>query len=135
MNVHETLRTLLAERILVLDGAMGTMVQSYGLGEEDFRGERFAGHDRDLQGANDLLCLTRPELVEEIHRRYLEAGADIIETNTFNATSISLADYGLEDWVYQINRAAAEIACRALARIAAGGQAWEVPPLPEDAAA
>jgi 5-methyltetrahydrofolate--homocysteine methyltransferase len=108
----ETLRRLFRERILVLDGAMGTMVQSYRLGEADFRGARFADHPKDLQGCNDVLALTRPELVAEIHGRYLEAGADIIETNTFNAQAISLSDYGLEGQVYEINRAAAEIAVR-----------------------
>src|SRR5215467_8993940 len=107
------LSRLLLGRILVLDGAMGTMIQSYKLGEADFRGTRFADHPRDLKGCNDLLCLTRPEIVQEIHRRYLDAGADIIETNTFNAQAVSLADYGLEPVAYEINRAAAEIAVRA----------------------
>ncbi|HEX8172310.1 MAG TPA: methionine synthase [Thermoanaerobaculia bacterium] len=109
----EELRTLLTRRILVLDGAMGTMIQRYQLSEEDFRGERFAAHPRDLKGANDLLNLTRPQVIEEIHRAYLEAGADIIETNTFNAQAISMSDYGLEAEVYEINKAAAEIARRA----------------------
>ncbi len=103
----------MGERILVLDGAMGTMVQAYGLSEEDFKGDRFRDHPRDLKGFNDLLSITRPAVVEEIHRRYLEAGADIIETNTFTATSISAADYGLEEAVYEINRTAAGIARRA----------------------
>ncbi|HEX7705568.1 MAG TPA: methionine synthase [Thermoanaerobaculia bacterium] len=109
----DELRNLLSSRILVLDGAMGTMIQRYRLEESDFRGERFAGHTRDLRGANDLLNLTRPDIVEEIHSAYLEAGADIVETNTFNAQAISLADYGLESHVYEINRAAAAIARRA----------------------
>ncbi|MFO0945549.1 MAG: methionine synthase [Planctomycetota bacterium] len=104
---------LLAERILVLDGAMGTMIQGYKLEEKDFRGERYKNHPTDLKGCNDLLVLTRPDVIEEIHRKYLEAGADIIETNTFNSTSISMADYGLESEVREINRAAAEVARRA----------------------
>ncbi len=92
---------------------MGTMIQSYRLGEDEFRGAQFAAHPRDLKGCNDLLSITRPALIEEIHRLYLEAGADIIETNTFNATAVSLADYGLEGQAYAINRAAAEVAVRA----------------------
>ncbi|HET9300006.1 MAG TPA: homocysteine S-methyltransferase family protein, partial [Candidatus Polarisedimenticolaceae bacterium] len=113
MSTRQTLNALLARRILVMDGAMGTMIQSYRLDEAGFRGERFKEHPRDLKGANDLLSLTRPEIVDEIHRRYLEAGADLIETNTFNATSVAMADYGLEAWVYEMNKAAAEIAVRA----------------------
>ncbi len=113
MSARETLERLLTERILILDGAMGTMLQSYSLGEADFRGERFRDHPQDLQGFNDLLSLTRPDVVEEVHRRYLEAGADIIETNSFTATSISAADYGLAGEVDAINRAAAAIARRA----------------------
>ncbi|HXG31696.1 MAG TPA: homocysteine S-methyltransferase family protein, partial [Thermodesulfobacteriota bacterium] len=107
------LRRLLEERIVFLDGAMGTMIQTYRLGEADFRGERFRGHPRDLKGNNDILNLTRPDVIAAIHRRYLEAGADIIETNTFNGTRISQADYGLEDLVYEINRAGAQIARKA----------------------
>ncbi len=113
MSTRQTLNALLARRILVMDGAMGTMIQSYRLDEGGFRGERFKDHPRDLKGANDLLSLTRPEIVDEIHRRYLEAGADLIETNTFNATSVAMADYGLEGLVYEMNKAAAEIAVRA----------------------
>ncbi|HUP60469.1 MAG TPA: methionine synthase [Thermoanaerobaculia bacterium] len=109
----EELRRLLEQRILVLDGAMGTMIQRYQLEESDFRGTQFADHPRDLQGANDLLCLTRPDVVEEIHRAYFEAGSDIVETNTFNAQAISMADYALEPHVYDINLAAARIARRA----------------------
>ncbi|MBT8404701.1 MAG: homocysteine S-methyltransferase family protein, partial [Gemmatimonadetes bacterium] len=100
----------LRERILVLDGAMGTMIQAAGLDEQDFRGERFADHPAPLFGANDLLCLTRPDLIRDIHMAYLEAGADLIETNTFNAQRISLADYDLESEAYAVNRAAAELA-------------------------
>lgn len=107
------LRTLLKERILLMDGAMGTSIQSYKLQEEDFRGESFANHPHSLQGNNDIISLTRPELIEEIHRQFLRAGADIIETNTFNSTSISQADYGTESYVYELNRASAEIASRA----------------------
>jgi len=104
------LHRLIGERILVLDGAMGTMIQGYQLGEEDFRGDRFADHPRDLRGANDLLVLTRPHVITEIHHAYLEAGADIIETNTFNANAVSLSDYALEPYAEEMNRAAATIA-------------------------
>lgn len=100
----------LNQQILVLDGAMGTMIQSYRLREEDFRGERFASHPTDLGGNNDLLCLTQPHIISEIHRAYLTAGADIIETNTFNSTAISQADYRLEDIVFELNYAAARLA-------------------------
>jgi 5-methyltetrahydrofolate--homocysteine methyltransferase len=104
------LRDALSRRILIMDGAMGTMIQGYGLGEDDFRGERFRGHDHPLQGANDLLSVTRPDIIGAIHGRYLDAGADLIETNTFNANRISLADYGLADAAREVNRAAAEVA-------------------------
>jgi 5-methyltetrahydrofolate--homocysteine methyltransferase len=107
------LHRLLDSRILVLDGAMGTMIQRYRLDEAAFRGAQFASHPRDLKGANDILCLTNPGIVEEIHRLYLEAGADIIETNTFNAQAISLADYDLVPFAYDINLAAARIARKA----------------------
>lgn len=113
MTSHSSLPDLLRRRILVLDGAMGTMIQQYNLQEEDYRGERFAGINREIKGNNDLLCLTRPEVIEAIHRAYLDAGADIIETNTFNATSISQADYDMQDLAYEINLAAARIARRA----------------------
>ena len=102
----------LRERILVLDGATGTMIQSYGLTEQDFRGERYEDHPSPLIGANDVLCLTRPDIVEAVHRAYLEAGADLIETNTFNAQAVSLEDYELGADAYEMNRAAAEIARR-----------------------
>ena len=102
----------LSRRILVLDGAMGTMIQRLGLDEADFRGARFADHPSSLKGNNDLLVLTRPEAIAGIHRAYLEAGADILETNTFNATTVSMADYGLSHLAYEINRAAASIARR-----------------------
>src|SRR5690606_11492097 len=96
-----------ARRILVLDGAMGTMIQAHGLDEADYRGDRFANHRRELRGDNDLLNLTRPEVIEAIHDRYLEAGADIVSTNTFNATAISQTEYDLADFAYELNRAAA----------------------------
>ncbi|MCP5048261.1 MAG: methionine synthase [bacterium] len=104
------LKRLLKERILVMDGAMGTMIQSYNLTEADFRGERFKDYDGDLTGNNDLLSLTKPGVIEEIHRDFLEAGADLIETNTFNANGISQADYGTEDLAYELNKASASIA-------------------------
>ncbi|HEU4522529.1 MAG TPA: methionine synthase [Thermoanaerobaculia bacterium] len=107
------LKELLQQRILVIDGAMGTMIQRYGLEEDSFRGDRFASHGCDLKGNNDLLNLTQPQIIEEIHRNYLEAGADIIETNTFNAQAFSLADYSFQRHVYEINLAAAQIARRA----------------------
>ncbi|MDZ7843107.1 MAG: methionine synthase [Gammaproteobacteria bacterium] len=106
----KALEAALAERILVLDGAMGTTIQNHKLEEEDFRGARFADHPSELRGNNDLLSLTRPDLIRDIHREFLEAGADIIETNTFNATSISQMDYGLEDLVYELNVEAARLA-------------------------
>jgi 5-methyltetrahydrofolate--homocysteine methyltransferase len=107
------LTALLDERILVLDGAMGTMIQRERLTEAQFRGERFADWPHDLRGNNDLLVLTRPELIRRIHGEYLEAGADIIETNTFNSTSVSMADYGMQALVPELNRAAAQLAVEA----------------------
>ena len=104
------IQDLLGERILVLDGAMGTMIQAENLEEGDFRGSRFADHPSDLKGNNDLLTLTRPDIISEIHAGFLDAGADIVETNTFNSTAISQADYGLEDLVYELNFEAAKIA-------------------------
>jgi len=106
----DQLRALLDRRILILDGAMGTMIQGHRLGEADFRGARFADSPVDLKGANDLLVLTQPELIGSIHRQYLAAGADIIETNTFNSNAPSLADYGLEGLAYELNLAAAQLA-------------------------
>lgn len=104
------LTTLARDRILILDGAMGTMIQQYGLTETDFRGERFAHVSGQLKGNNDLLCLTRPDVIQDIHRKYLQAGADIIETNTFNATRVSMADYAMEAYVREINQAAVRLA-------------------------
>lgn len=106
MNIREILK----ERILVLDGAMGTMIQRYKLEEEDFRGERFRDHALSLKGNNDLLSLTRPDVIREIHRQYLEVGADIIETNTFSSNFIAQADYDLQDACYDLNFASASLA-------------------------
>ena len=100
----------LEKRVLVLDGAMGSMIQTYRLTEEDYRGKQFKNHPKDQKGNNDLLSITKPEVIAEIHAQYFEAGADIIETNTFNSTSVSLADYGLQEEAYNINLAAAKLA-------------------------
>lgn len=105
-----TIQELLKNRILVLDGAMGTMIQRHVLSEEDFRGDRFKDHKYPLKGNNDILSLTRPDIIKEIHRQYFEAGADIVETNTFSGTSVAQADYHLEDIVYDLNYESARIA-------------------------
>ncbi|MDC8772465.1 homocysteine S-methyltransferase family protein [Roseateles albus] len=105
-----TLPAILQQRIAILDGAMGTMIQRYKLTEADFRGERFADHPKDLKGNNDLLVLTRPDVISEIHEQYLSAGSDIIETNTFGTTSVAQEDYGLEAYAFEMNVAAARIA-------------------------
>jgi 5-methyltetrahydrofolate--homocysteine methyltransferase len=110
MTARAWLDHLLTERIAILDGAMGTMIQRHRLEERDFRGDRFATHPRDLQGNNDVLVLTRPDVIRGIHRQYLDAGADIIETNTFNANAVSQADYGLEAQVYDLNLEGARVA-------------------------
>jgi 5-methyltetrahydrofolate--homocysteine methyltransferase len=107
---HTRLATLLDERILLLDGAMGTMIQRARLAEEDYRGARFRDWQRELRGNNDLLSLTQPALIRDIHAQYLAAGADILETNTFNSTSIALADYGMQDLARELNREAAALA-------------------------
>ncbi|NIO39779.1 MAG: methionine synthase, partial [Burkholderiales bacterium] len=104
----------LQQRILTLDGAMGTMIQAFRFDESDFRGERFADHAKELRGNNDILNITQPDAIRRIHVDYLEAGADIIETNTFNSTRISQADYGLESIVYELNRAGARLAREAV---------------------
>ncbi|MCW7552429.1 methionine synthase [Endozoicomonas gorgoniicola] len=104
------LQERLQQQILILDGAMGTMIQGYRLEEDDYRGERFTSHPCDVKGNNDLLCLTRPDIIQEIHQSYLDAGADILETNTFNATTIAMADYEMESLVPEINREAARLA-------------------------
>src|SRR5678809_938392 len=110
----KSIRDLLNERILIIDGAMGTMIQRYKLSEADYRGERFKDWASDIKGNNDLLCLTQPQIIKQIHKAYLEAGADILETNTFNAQRISMADYHMEDLSYEINLAAAKIAREAI---------------------
>ena len=114
MNTETKLRNLLNERILIIDGAMGTMVQRYKLQEADYRGERFKDWHTDVKGNNDLLCLTQPHIIKEIHLQYLQAGANIIETNTFNSQSISLADYDMQSLAYELNVAAAKIAREAI---------------------
>jgi len=111
--MKKTIQDCLKERILIIDGAMGTMIQRHKLEEKDYRGQRFADWPSDLKGNNDLLCLTQPAIIEGIHREYLEAGADIIETNTFNAQVISMADYHMESLAFEINVAAARIARKA----------------------
>ncbi|MEM1219701.1 MAG: methionine synthase, partial [Bacteroidota bacterium] len=111
--MNENLQQAIANRILVIDGAMGTMIQQYKLQEEDYRSERFADFHRDIKGNNDLLCITQPEIIEAIHGAYLEAGADIIETNTFGANSISQADYEMEEWAYEMNLWGAKVAKKA----------------------
>lgn len=104
------LAELLKQRILVLDGAMGSMIQTYKLDEAQYRGERFKDWQCDVKGNNDLLVLSQPQIIKDIHKAYLEAGADILETNTFNANAISMADYEMEELVYEMNVAAAKLA-------------------------
>ncbi len=127
LSKRHQLEQALGQRIVVMDGAMGTMVQRHPLTEKDFRGERFASHPKDLKGNNDILAITRPDVIGGIHRAYLDAGAEIIETNTFNATSISQADYGLEAAVREINLAAARLARKTadeFLQANPGRQAW-----------
>jgi 5-methyltetrahydrofolate--homocysteine methyltransferase len=116
MDARNRLEALMAERILVLEGPKGTAIQGLELSEEDFRGDLLKDHPRDVRGDNDLLGLTRPDIVEGIHRDYVAAGAWIVSTNTFNASPVSQSEYGLEHLVYDMNRAAAETARRALVR-------------------
>lgn len=116
------IRDLLEQRILIIDGAMGTMIQRYKLSEEDYRGDRFKNWPSDLKGNNDLLNLSQPQIIKEIHKEYLDAGVDIIETNTFNAQRVSLADYHMEDLAYEINLEAARIAKEAVKE--SGKPAW-----------
>src|SRR5687768_11706309 len=116
------IREELDKRILIIDGAMGTMIQQYKLAEEDYRGERFAGWHKDVKGNNDLLCITQPQIITEIHKQYLDAGADIIETNTFSSTTIAMADYEMQSLAYELNVAAAKCASEAIKQ--AGRQAW-----------
>src|SRR5574337_1814367 len=113
------LEQILRRRIVILDGAMGTMIQAHKLTEADFRGQAFADHPCDLKGCNDLLSITQPAVIRAIHRQYLEAGADIIETNTFNSTSISMADYRLEALTYDLNVAGARAARKAVEAVMA----------------
>ena len=110
LDKQELLDSLLKQRILLLDGAMGTMIQSYKLTETDYRGERFKDFAHDLRGNNDLLTLTQPKIIQAIHAAYLDAGSDILETNTFNSTSVAMADYHMEDLVYELNCTAAKLA-------------------------
>ena len=119
MNSHHPLIQQLSQRILLLDGAMGTMIQGYKLDEKDYRGTRFADWPTDLKGNNDLLSLTQPDIISAIHRAYLQAGADIIETNTFNSTRVAMADYRMEDLAYEINVASAQLAKQAAAEFSA----------------
>ena len=109
----EFARRLAAGRILILDGAMGTMIQTYKLGEADFRGDRFVDHHKDVKGDNELLSLTRPDVILAIHRQYLEAGTDVLSTNTFGATSVAQGDYELHDIAYELNLASAKLARQA----------------------
>src|SRR5210317_90008 len=104
------IKEILQKRILVLDGAMGTMLQRYNFSEEDFRGERFKNYPTSLKGNNDLLSLTQPNAIAEVHRKYFEAGADIVETNTFSGTTIGMSDYNMQDLVYELNFESAKIA-------------------------
>ena len=120
---HNSLAETLKRRIVIIDGAMGTMIQTHKLEEADYRGKEFASHARDLRQCNDVLNITQPQIIEDIHRQYLDAGADIIETNTFNSTAISMADYKLEGFIYDLNRAGAEVALRAAAKVKKGNPA------------
>src|SRR5246127_166960 len=108
------IRKELEKRVLVIDGAMGTMIQQYKLEEKDYRGKRFADFHKDVKGNNDLLSITQPEIIKAIHKEYLKAGADIIETNTFSGTTIAMADYGMESLVYELNYESAKIAKEAI---------------------
>jgi 5-methyltetrahydrofolate--homocysteine methyltransferase len=114
MTTEARLEAALSKQILILDGAMGTMIQGYQLAENDYRGDRFSDWHKDLKGNNDLLCLTQPKIVSDIHTAYLHAGAHILETNTFNSQSISLADYDMESLAYELNVAAADLAKQAI---------------------
>ena len=117
-SVRAPLTAQLQQRILILDGAMGTMIQQYQLGEIDFRGDLFTDHHVDLKGNNDLLSLTRPDIIKDIHLAYLGAGADILETNTFSSTSIAQADYDMSDYAYELNKVSAQLARQAIEEFA-----------------
>src|SRR3954471_13994662 len=110
-----TIQQELEKRVLVIDGAMGTMIQQYKLEEKDYRGKRFADWHKDLKGNNDLLSITQPQIIKSIHKEYLKAGADIIETNTFSATTIAMADYDMQELAYELNYESAKIAKEAVA--------------------
>ena len=112
-----SIRKELEKRILVIDGAMGTMIQRHKLTEEDYRGERFKDWHCDVKGNNDLLCITQPDIIKGIHKQYLAAGADIIETNTFSSTTIAMADYDMQSLAYELNVAAAKMCQRCCYRI------------------
>src|SRR6185437_16832328 len=112
--MKKTIQQCLDERILIIDGAMGTMIQQYKLEEKDYRGERFNDWHKDVKGNNDLLSITQPKIIQSIHKAYLEAGADIIETNTFSSTSIAQADYDMQSLAYELNVAAAQCARKAI---------------------
>jgi 5-methyltetrahydrofolate--homocysteine methyltransferase len=113
MNTNQKIREILNKRIMIIDGAMGTMIQKHKFSEEDYRGARFANFEHPLKGNNDLLSITQPQVILEIHRQFLEAGADILETNTFNSTTIAMADYHMEDLVTELNIASAKLAKQA----------------------
>jgi len=113
MSISATIKKLLSERILIIDGAMGTMIQKHKLTEEDYRGERFRDYAHSLKGNNDLLVLTQPQIILDIHRAFLESGADILETNTFSANSISMADYHMENLVWELNVESTKLARKA----------------------
>ena len=114
MSAETRLHKLLEQRIVIIDGAMGTMIQRYKPSEADYRGERFKDWHKDIKGNNDIFCLTRPQMIKDIHRAYLDAGADIVETNTFNSQAISLADYDMQTLAYELNVAAAKVAREAI---------------------
>lgn len=114
MNTEQQLRDILSRRIMIIDGAMGSMIQTYKLQEADYRGEQFKDWHTDVKGNNDMLVMTKPQIIKEIHRQYLDAGADIIETNTFNAQAISLEDYDMQAYAYEMNVAAAKVARQAV---------------------
>jgi len=120
--MEKTIQQCLNERILIIDGAMGTMIQQYKLEEKDYRGERFADWHKDVKGNNDLLSITQPQIIQAIHKAYLEAGADIIETNTFSSTSIAQADYDMQSLAYELNVAAAKCARKAIEEFVSGSK-------------
>lgn len=119
--MKKNITEIINSKILILDGAMGTMIQKYRLQENDYRGEKYLDHSKSQKGNNDLLSITKPEIIREIHKQYLEAGADIITTNTFNSNSISMADYGMEDLVFDLNFQAARNASDAIAEFESSG--------------